>query len=81
MASPNEIAGLQQIAVKPAIWLITEVFGEYSVAFSWYQGDKTEFISVQSQRAGQRIYKSLNTVMTDIRKVDPNALVQLSFAS
>ena len=81
MASPNEIAGLQTIAVKPKLWRITEsIDGSYHLEFSWYQGDKTEFTPVQSQRTGMKNYKSIKTVIQDIQKVDNKAVIHLEFA-
>ena len=79
MASPNEIAGLCTIAVKPALWRITNFDGNYYLEFSWYQGDKAEFIHVQTQRTGKKEYRSIKTLMQDIAKVDKFALIQLEF--
>ena len=76
MASPNEIAGLQIIAVKPKLWRITEsIDGLYHLEFSWYQGDKTEFFLIQSQRKGTKTYKTIKAVISDIKKVKRDALI------
>ena len=81
MSSPNEIAGLQQIAVKPKLWRITEsIDGSYHLEFSWFDQDKTEFTPVQSQRKGMKNYKSIKTLMQDIAKVDNKAVIHIEFA-
>lgn len=81
MPSPNEIAGLQQIAVKPKIWRITETLdGFYNLEFSWFDQDKTEFTPVQTQRSGMKIYRSIKTLMHDIAKVDHKAVIHLDLA-
>lgn len=81
MASPNEIAGLQKIAVKPKLWRITEqIDGSYYLEFSWFDQDKIEFTPVQTQRTGMKYYRSITTLIHDIQKVDNKAVIHLEFA-
>ena len=78
MATPNEIAGLQQIAVKPKLWRITDALdGKFTIEFSWFDQDKAEFVFVPTQREPIKYYGSLNTVVREIAKVDPKAIIHL----
>lgn len=84
MASSLEISSLQRFAVKPAAWRMLEhLDGTYTLEFTHIplkQGGGGEWAGVQTRRGELKHYKTANAALGDVKKVQADAVLIVSFS-
>lgn len=80
MATPLEIAGLQKIMVKPTAWRMFEhPDGGCTLEFTYVSPERGEWAEVRTRRGEVKHYKTVDTAMADIKRVQPDAVVYVTF--
>lgn len=79
MASPLEIAGLQKVMVKPVAWRLIEHMDEmFTLEFTYVSPDRGEWAEVRTRRGEVKRYKSSNASISDIKRVQKDAVIYFS---
>ena len=77
MVNVNSTSCLRKMGVKPKIWEVREFEDGFKVYFRWRE-DLDLFVLVGARPgSGERLYKSLSTAISDIKSIDPVAIIQL----
>lgn len=78
MSSVNSISGLQAIMVKPKCWRLSQgADGLWVLAFTYVDPSRGEWAEVLT-RGGVKRYRSTDTAIKDVLKVQPlNAVVRV----
>lgn len=76
MASPNEIGAIKKIMIKPIAWKVIEHLDNFfTIDFTYVEVDRGEWAEVRTRRGGIKTYKTINAVLSDLKKVDKSPIV------
>jgi len=79
---PQTIKTLASIIQKPVCWMAVEdITHEYRLFASYRLPDKTQYFEIHTARGKQKIYKSIASMISDLKKVDADIQLQFHFTS
>lgn len=82
MSSPLEISGLQKIMVKPVAWRLIEHHDcSFTLDFTYVEPKRGEWAEVRTRRGDIKRYKTSNAALTDVKRVQLNAVVFVDFST
>lgn len=80
MSSPNEIASLQKIMVKPMSWRVLQSpDGSYTLQFTYLPSIKAQYAEVLTRRGDIKTYQHMTSVMNDIKRVQQDGMINFHF--
>lgn len=81
MANVNDISALQRIMVKPMAWrLLGQMDGTYRLQFTYVDPQRSEFVEVQTARGETKVYRTADSALKDIWKVQRHAFIHALFS-
>lgn len=79
----NSINTLSRISVKPKYWIVTQSKKDYkySLKASYIVNEPrpSEYFSITTARGTTKTYSAIKSVITDIRKIESNPIIQFHF--
>lgn len=82
MSSPLEISGLQKIIVKPLAWRVVEhMDSTYTLEFTHLKPERDEWAEIRTRRGKIKHYKTMNAVISDIKRVQDQAVLFMDLLS
>ncbi len=76
MASLHQLSTLAQLPLKPSAWRILESPEQtYMLEFIYDNAQAPQWLPIYTRRNALKNYKSLKSLFSDIKQVQPNALI------
>ncbi len=73
----SEIAALQKIAVKPMAWRMLNGMDGIGLMFTYVDPERGEWEDVKTRRGVPKRYKTYNAAISDIKKVQDQAVIMM----
>jgi len=79
----NTINTLQNIQVKPEMWILRQDIydGEFRLSATYVEPSRGEYFEITTARGDTKIYRTVQAAISDARKVMASPIIQFHFES